>query len=84
MEVGSFLAIFAGFNLYLDAKLPKHSPAGLNLRQSGYWYKDTPELTIYFVFLDNPGVQTNLQLKLCGIAQNNGKYIKQVGHYYEQ
>ena len=59
MYVGSFLAIFAGFNLYLDAKLPKHSPGGSNLRQSGYWYRDTQELTIYWIFLANPGIQTD-------------------------
>ena len=42
--------------------------------------RDTSELRIFEVFPANPWVQTNLQLKLCGIALSNGKFIKHVGH----
>ena len=35
---------------------------------------------MFWVFPAIPGVQTNLQLKFCGVTLINGKYIKHVGH----
>ena len=52
--------------------------ASINVNFYSRINSETLELRIFWIFPANPGVQT----KFCGIAQINGKFIKQVNYSF--